>query len=59
MKTMKKKCPVCEKMFIYTDLRHIPKTCGMKMCEINQKYREKTRNLQTGEYTSWDKVNKL
>ena len=56
---MKKKCPVCQVEFIYMDLRHVPKTCGKKICEINQKYREKTRDLRTGDYMSWNKINKI
>lgn len=59
MITLKKQCPVCKTEFIYMDLRNPPETCGSKICRINMKYRKNTRNLQTGEYQSFDKIGHL
>lgn len=59
MKDMKKECPVCHKEFVYMDMRNKPSTCGSRICETNFKYRKNTRNLQTGEYQSYEKIGKL
>jgi len=59
MKNMTKKCPVCGEKFVYIDLRHIPETCGKKMCQINAKYRKRTFNTRTGDYQDWDKIKKF
>lgn len=59
-------CKVCGKEFPYysmarsaMDVGKVPQICDSKMCRTNWEYREKTRNMQTGEYMPMDKINKI
>jgi hypothetical protein len=59
-------CKICGKEFKYYDMADsamdvgkVPPICDSKMCRTNWKYRERTRNMQTGEYAPLDKINKL
>lgn len=59
------KCQVCGTEFVIPpslssmDVGKAPPTCGRRMCITNWKYRERSRNMQTGDYTPIDKINKL
>lgn len=59
------KCQVCGEEFTIPPALHsmdvgkAPPTCGSKPCRTNWAYRERTRNMQTGDYTPIDKINKL
>lgn len=59
MKKMVRDCPVCGKEYEYVDMRHIPPTCGRKMCVSNFDYAYRMRDPLTGKMPDVKKVAKL
>ena len=55
----KLECPVCKKEYLWPYTKGAPPTCGDRMCVMNWKYRDKTRDLQTGEFRDIDDIGKL